>query len=507
MNLADNLKRIRKENNLSQEQLAEKLGVSRQSVSKWESNQAYPEMDKVLQLCKLFNLNIDELLNQDIKEVNDAKQSKTNVNKYIEDFLDYVTKTIDMFSSLKFKEKIKCLFEQFVLGCIILIIFMIIGAVGGTIIYNITSFLPYTLQNSIYSLLSDIYIIIGLILGVILLLHIFKVRYLDYYIIVKEDRNIDVKDSLNEEKIVNKDDKKIILEKKKEKIIIRDPDHSGYKFISLLLRCFLWFIKIMVVFTASMFCFSLIFLVIALVLSFMFVKTGLVFFGSFLIIFFSIVINIIILILLYNFIISKKSKKARLVVSGLVSLIMIGVGCGLTMIGVTRFDVIELPPEEYKKTEILVPMSDNLFINDHFFDTEFIESDINNIKVVLTHSKYYKGSVYHNKPINSLDFHFNSTNSDFMDNIRKYITDINNRKIVDYSLQKVTIYTSRENIEKLKNNKENYLEKQDEEEQKYDSLYKEIDSLNEDIRIKDEKIYELEDELAEYKNKETLEEE
>ena len=63
MNLSDNLKRIRKENNLSQEQLADKLGVSRQSVSKWESSAAYPEMDKVLQLCKMFNLNIDELLN------------------------------------------------------------------------------------------------------------------------------------------------------------------------------------------------------------------------------------------------------------------------------------------------------------------------------------------------------------------------------------------------------------------------------------------------------------
>ena len=73
MNLSDNLKRIRKENNLSQEQLADKLGVSRQSVSKWESGQAYPEMDKVLQLCQLFNLNIDELLNQNIKDVNNKK--------------------------------------------------------------------------------------------------------------------------------------------------------------------------------------------------------------------------------------------------------------------------------------------------------------------------------------------------------------------------------------------------------------------------------------------------
>ena len=69
MNLKENLKKIRKDNNLSQEDLAEKLGVSRQSVSKWESGQAYPEMDKVIQICNLFNLNIDDLLNQNIKEV------------------------------------------------------------------------------------------------------------------------------------------------------------------------------------------------------------------------------------------------------------------------------------------------------------------------------------------------------------------------------------------------------------------------------------------------------
>lgn len=74
MNLSDNLKRIRKDNNLSQEQLADKLNVSRQSVSKWESGAAYPEMDKVLQICKMFNLNIDELLNQDIKQVNENKK-------------------------------------------------------------------------------------------------------------------------------------------------------------------------------------------------------------------------------------------------------------------------------------------------------------------------------------------------------------------------------------------------------------------------------------------------
>ena len=138
MNLADNLKKIRKEHNLSQEQLAEKLNVSRQSVSKWESNQAYPEMDKMVQLCKLFNLNMDDLLNQDISEVNNNKQAKNSINKFIDDFLKYVTKTIDLFSNMKFKTKIKCLFEQ----CVIIGILILI--IGGCLysIYVEKQFMP-----------------------------------------------------------------------------------------------------------------------------------------------------------------------------------------------------------------------------------------------------------------------------------------------------------------------------------------------------------------------------
>ena len=45
---SENLKKIRKEQNLSQEELADQLGVSRQAISKWESGQAYPEMDKII---------------------------------------------------------------------------------------------------------------------------------------------------------------------------------------------------------------------------------------------------------------------------------------------------------------------------------------------------------------------------------------------------------------------------------------------------------------------------
>lgn len=48
MSLGENLQFLRKRNDITQEQLAEKLNVSRQSVSKWESDTAYPEMDKLL---------------------------------------------------------------------------------------------------------------------------------------------------------------------------------------------------------------------------------------------------------------------------------------------------------------------------------------------------------------------------------------------------------------------------------------------------------------------------
>ena len=48
MKFGENLKNIRKEKNMSQEQLAEKVNVSRQSVSKWETGESYPEMNNIL---------------------------------------------------------------------------------------------------------------------------------------------------------------------------------------------------------------------------------------------------------------------------------------------------------------------------------------------------------------------------------------------------------------------------------------------------------------------------
>ena len=62
MSFSENLKQIRKEHHLSQEELAELLDVSRQAVSKWEQGQGYPEVEKLLLLSSKLNISLDALM-------------------------------------------------------------------------------------------------------------------------------------------------------------------------------------------------------------------------------------------------------------------------------------------------------------------------------------------------------------------------------------------------------------------------------------------------------------
>lgn len=65
MNLGDNLLEMRKRKGLSQEEVAEKLNVSRQTVSKWETNQSQPDFDKIRPLCALYDISANELIMED----------------------------------------------------------------------------------------------------------------------------------------------------------------------------------------------------------------------------------------------------------------------------------------------------------------------------------------------------------------------------------------------------------------------------------------------------------
>ena len=98
---ANRLCELRKKHNLSQEELASMLGVSRQAVSKWERSESSPDTDNLIELAKIYNITLDELLNGDeaidlINENKDANAQSMDNNEnngngiYIEDDEDSV---------------------------------------------------------------------------------------------------------------------------------------------------------------------------------------------------------------------------------------------------------------------------------------------------------------------------------------------------------------------------------------------------------------------------------
>ena len=83
MNCSKKLQTLRKEKGLSQEKLAEMVGVSRQAISKWELGQSYPEMDNLITLSNIFDVNIDSLVKNN--EINTNIENKQNSNEDAED--------------------------------------------------------------------------------------------------------------------------------------------------------------------------------------------------------------------------------------------------------------------------------------------------------------------------------------------------------------------------------------------------------------------------------------
>lgn len=85
MKFGENLKLIRKSKNISQEELADKLGVSRQSVSKWETGENYPTINNILCLCDIFKCKINEIVHEDFSDINSLDEDiKMSVVKFKE---------------------------------------------------------------------------------------------------------------------------------------------------------------------------------------------------------------------------------------------------------------------------------------------------------------------------------------------------------------------------------------------------------------------------------------
>ena len=166
MTLGQRLLKYRKDKNLSQEEVAEKLDVSRQTISKWETDQSVPDFDKIVPICKLYGISSEELLSgektkKEMQEVNNSidKKKKRTSGLVISIFLYFVAVAFIMTSIPTFK-------MNPVLAASIFLI--IIGLATCIIIYTHIMYKDETkkeekIDNKLYKAIDDVAGLIALI--------------------------------------------------------------------------------------------------------------------------------------------------------------------------------------------------------------------------------------------------------------------------------------------------------------------------------------------------------
>lgn len=497
---SENLKKIRKEHHLSQEQLADELGVSRQAISKWESAIAYPEMDKIIFLCDKFHLNIDDLLHKDIKEIKKEEEGKRKINNFIDDFLKFITDTINLFSNMNLRSKIKCLLEQVIITLILLIISIIIVYGINRLSLNILIFIPYQLAQIITNILTFILVIFCSISSLVILTHTFKTRYLDYYLkLTKEskEKNIEELNRIDEEKKVSFNRKnKILFSKNENKIIIRDPKHSEYKFINGLFKLIIGIIKFFMLLFALLISFILIGLVFSFILSFLVYKTGFFFIGLLLAILSLSIITIVLLLLLLNFIMNRKNDKKKIIWCFISSLIVFGISCGFIFIGTLNFEALKNNEGMLKKESKEYNMNnDLLFYPQYDIEVKYVEADIDNIKVEYLLNKYYE--IEEHISDDEKYIMVSTICKDGIKLLKGYINNLNHKKIVEMTgnIESITIYASKDNIETIKNNWNNHIKSIKSYDEMINFYEKRIDELETENEKLNDTIYDLEGQL------------
>lgn len=140
MKFGDNLKQIRKSKNISQEELAEKLGVSRQSVSKWETGENYPSMYNIMCLCDIFKCKINNLVHESMSDINSLDEEiKMNVVKFKEDKQKKVKVLSKIISVVSKVGKVCCMIGIVVVALAAIIVPVIVGNIkvkGNDVVFN-----------------------------------------------------------------------------------------------------------------------------------------------------------------------------------------------------------------------------------------------------------------------------------------------------------------------------------------------------------------------------------
>ena len=143
MTFGERLYELRNKNNLSQEELAEVLDVSRQSISKWENDKGYPEMIRLLFMSDYFDVSLDYLMRGIKKENNEEKVTADDADKISND--KYKTKNIllvwnNFLSNLSPNQKTLFMLLYILIICSLVALIVSVIYLGG---YEIGKFIGY----------------------------------------------------------------------------------------------------------------------------------------------------------------------------------------------------------------------------------------------------------------------------------------------------------------------------------------------------------------------------
>lgn len=447
MKFCENLQNLRKKKNISQEQLAEMLGVTRQSVSKWESGASYPEMEKLTEMCKIFHCSLDTLVNGDALEETEKKNN--NIFYSMMSSLELsVKKTIAMLETMTASEVIKFLFTL-----LIIVIVILICKIPFVILEDSMNYVFHT-SNMITNILGSLWsFLLNLAYGILAIfsfLYIYKIKYLDRIELTEDDeQNIKIE---KENITVHKQNSTI-----KEKKYIYQENSGIFDFLTTLLMAFVKFIcAIILIWDLCALVTSLILFVLVIILA---IK-GLLLIGPIFIGIGVILFTIMIATLLFNFIANRQSNHIIVLSSLFTSIILGSIGVALSLWYFANLTYIDGLPEKYQEKLVTATydMKDDLIIG-HHYNIEYVEDATlqNQVRVDL---KYYyqeynpKITLTNNKYI-SYQLEEKKTTiypKEFVDDI---IDNLKEKRIYTYEdcfEAKMVITSSKENIQKLKTN-------------------------------------------------------
>lgn len=465
MKFGENLQKLRKEKGISQEQLAEQLGVTRQSVSKWESGNSYPEMDKIVAICNLFHCDMDVLINKDITEEREKKDASSVVKEIFSGVTNYVKKTIYLFEHKSLKDIIKMCVQVFIIICVILLF-----AIPFMLLKEIVVSLFYTGNNwfSIFFAKFWNFIFNGgyAILAIATFLYIFKIKFLDNEEIIVEE----VEDKTQNSEEVSEDnssktDSSKSSEKKKVKII--KVKKNDFSLLDLLVKAITVCLKCLFVLFLIPIIIGTIMLLIGLVLLIVLIFKGLFLAGPILLFLGGIVFAIVLIELMLDFIFNLKFSKRRIIITIISSIVVSSIGLGLSIWYFLNLNVINDVPNSFNTEthEEVYTMTDDFLVHydDYSFDTKFVEDNslTNQVRVRID---YY--TIANDLSIERTDNEV-YLNYETVDGVNvKQITDsvikdLKHNQIHTYDQLgqvSITITTSKINVDKIQDNYQKYLD-------------------------------------------------